>query len=140
MRQGWPQAMGHLSGFCTRASFPRITPATWVNDEPLETVGNRSVPMACGPNADQVGAPWVPDLVWSRAFGAPVLPLVPSGRGWLLALRSCATSGVRAGRAERSTSPCRGSWAGRGLSWDKYLYYGHDWRTLLIRDGAEGGT
>ena len=42
-----------LSGFCTRASFRRITPTTWVNDEPLMTVGNRSAPIACGPDVDQ---------------------------------------------------------------------------------------
>jgi hypothetical protein len=45
--------MSHLSGFCTRACFPRIGPATWANEVPLETVGDRSTPMACGPNVDQ---------------------------------------------------------------------------------------
>jgi hypothetical protein len=37
--------------------FPRMAPATWANDVPLETVANRSVPMACGPNVDQTGSP-----------------------------------------------------------------------------------
>jgi hypothetical protein len=31
----------------------RITPATCANEVPLETVANRSEPMACGPNVDQ---------------------------------------------------------------------------------------
>jgi hypothetical protein len=38
-----------LSGFCTRACYRRIAPVTWANDIPLETVANRSIPMACGP-------------------------------------------------------------------------------------------
>jgi hypothetical protein len=42
-----------LSGFCPRACFCRIEPATWANDAPLETATNRSAPMACGPNVDQ---------------------------------------------------------------------------------------
>jgi hypothetical protein len=46
-----------LSGFCTGACFPRIAPTTWANDGPLETVANRSVPMACGPNVDQARPP-----------------------------------------------------------------------------------
>jgi Protein of unknown function (DUF4242) len=33
--------------------FPRIAPATWANEAPLETVVNRSAPMACRPNVDQ---------------------------------------------------------------------------------------
>jgi hypothetical protein len=41
----------------TRACFPRIAPATCANDAPLETVANRSAPMACGPNVDQAGRP-----------------------------------------------------------------------------------
>jgi hypothetical protein len=41
------------SGFCPRARFPRMAPATWVNDVPLETVADRSAPMACGPDVDQ---------------------------------------------------------------------------------------
>jgi hypothetical protein len=45
--------MGVLSGFSTRACFPRNAPPTCVNEVPLETVANRSVPMACGPNVDQ---------------------------------------------------------------------------------------
>ena len=42
-----------LSGFCVGARFPRIAPATWANDAPLETVANCSAPMACRPNVDQ---------------------------------------------------------------------------------------
>jgi hypothetical protein len=60
IRQGWPQAMSHLSGFCTRACFPRIAPATCANDVPLETVADRSVPLACGPNVDQA-------IAWDQA-------------------------------------------------------------------------
>jgi hypothetical protein len=49
-----------LSGFCPRVCFRRIAPATCANDLPLETVANRSAPMACGPNVDQV-------VRWSNA-------------------------------------------------------------------------
>ena len=45
-----------LSGFCPAACSPRKRPATWATDaplRPLETAGNRSAPMACGPNVDQ---------------------------------------------------------------------------------------
>jgi hypothetical protein len=45
----WPQA--RLC--CRRPRFPRIVPATWANDAPLETAANRSAPMGCGPNVDQ---------------------------------------------------------------------------------------
>src|SRR5215204_2155781 len=45
--------MGVLSEFSTRACSPRIAPATWTNDAPLETIANRSAPMAWGPNVDQ---------------------------------------------------------------------------------------
>jgi hypothetical protein len=62
-------ATSSLSGFCTRACFPRIASATCANDVPLETATNRWAPMACGPNVDQPGA---------RAGGS-----VPSGRGRL---------------------------------------------------------
>jgi len=41
------------SGISTLACFPRIAPATWANDGPLETATNRSAPVACGPNMDQ---------------------------------------------------------------------------------------
>jgi hypothetical protein len=46
-------ATSSLSGFCPWACFRRIEPATCANDLPLETVANRSAPMACGPNVDQ---------------------------------------------------------------------------------------
>jgi hypothetical protein len=44
-----------LSGFSTRVCSPRIVRATCANNLSLETVVNRSVPMACGPNVDQAG-------------------------------------------------------------------------------------
>jgi hypothetical protein len=47
-----------LSGFSTRLCLRRIAPATWANDVPLETVANRSAPMACGPNVDQARPAW----------------------------------------------------------------------------------
>jgi hypothetical protein len=47
-----------LSGFCTRACFPRIAPGTCTNDVPLETTDDRCVPMGCGPNVDQPRHPW----------------------------------------------------------------------------------
>jgi hypothetical protein len=34
-----------LSGFCPQARFPRMTPATWANDVPLETAGDRYEPL-----------------------------------------------------------------------------------------------
>ena len=34
--------------------FHQITPATWSNHAPLETVADRSAPVACGPHVDQV--------------------------------------------------------------------------------------
>jgi hypothetical protein len=45
--------MGVLSGFCPRARFRRIAPATCTNDLPPETAANCSAPIACGPNVDQ---------------------------------------------------------------------------------------
>ena len=42
-----------LSGICARACFPRIAPATWANEVPLETVANRSVR-------------WRVDQTWTR--------------------------------------------------------------------------
>jgi hypothetical protein len=52
-RAGLEPGTSSLSGFCTRAYLRRIAPATWANDVPLDTVGNRSVPMGCGPKVDQ---------------------------------------------------------------------------------------
>jgi hypothetical protein len=37
--------MGVLSGFCPWACFPRITPATWATDAPLETAGDHWEPL-----------------------------------------------------------------------------------------------
>jgi hypothetical protein len=39
---------------CTPSCFTRITPATWSNHASLETVADRSAPVACGPHVDQV--------------------------------------------------------------------------------------
>jgi hypothetical protein len=50
---GLEPAASSLSEIWAWACFPRITPATWANDAPLETVTNRSEPMGCGPNVDQ---------------------------------------------------------------------------------------
>ena len=52
-RRRWTGRNSSLSGFCMRACFPWMAPATCANDGPLETVANRSVPLACGPNVDQ---------------------------------------------------------------------------------------
>jgi len=41
-----PPAMGVLSGFSPRARFPRMGPATWANDVPLDTVGDHWRPLA----------------------------------------------------------------------------------------------
>jgi hypothetical protein len=37
-----------LSGFCPRSCFPRIAPAAWANDLPLETAGDRCEPLGTG--------------------------------------------------------------------------------------------
>jgi hypothetical protein len=42
-----------LKGFSTPSCFPRIALATCANDVPLQSVTDRSEPMACGPNVDQ---------------------------------------------------------------------------------------
>ena len=49
-------------------SFPRMTPATCANDAPLQTVGNGSGPMACGPNVDH-RPPQQARLITSRGAG-----------------------------------------------------------------------
>jgi hypothetical protein len=49
-----------LTGFCTRAGSPRIPSTTWANHAPLETVANRSVPMACGPGTPARGGSGAP--------------------------------------------------------------------------------
>ena len=55
-----------------RACFRRIAPTTYANDLPLETIANRSEPMACGPNVDQTrplagaAALRVADLGWQH--------------------------------------------------------------------------
>jgi hypothetical protein len=46
------------SGWYEGSSAPRIATATWANDVPMETVVNRPVPMACGPNVDQARIGW----------------------------------------------------------------------------------
>ena len=71
-----------LSGFCTRACFPRIAPATWANDPPLVTATNRSVPMACGPNVDQAwrGGRVARSCPVADAVRGPVLPEPGSDR------------------------------------------------------------
>jgi hypothetical protein len=65
---GWPERLGtsSSSGFCPRACFPRIAPATCANDVPLETAPNRPDPMGGGPNVDQgLGCVARPDPVRS---------------------------------------------------------------------------
>jgi hypothetical protein len=95
-----------LSGFCTRVCFPRIAPATCTSDVPLETVVNRSAPMACGPNVDQTrpacgrgGAPrrgpWLAKADLSR------LPPTSEPR-----LATALLGGALAGSGP-GTSPCR---------------------------------
>jgi hypothetical protein len=44
---------GTSSGFCTGGLFPQDLVCDLRIDVPLVTAGNRSVPMACGPNVDQ---------------------------------------------------------------------------------------
>jgi hypothetical protein len=51
------------SGICAWACSPRIAPAAWANDAPLETVTNRWTPMACGPNVDQSAL--LPAVAWT---------------------------------------------------------------------------
>jgi hypothetical protein len=66
--------------------FPQDRTRDLRDDVPLETVANRSVPMACGPNVDQVGLHRVPGPVRSRTP---------------LALPSSATRDRSAGRARQ---------------------------------------
>jgi hypothetical protein len=42
---GLEPAASSLSGFCPRACFRRIAPATCANDLPLETAGDRCEPL-----------------------------------------------------------------------------------------------
>jgi len=53
-------------------SFPQDPTRDLRQDAPLETAGNRSVPMACGPNVDQPGS-MGSGSTWSRPSAAPVL-------------------------------------------------------------------
>src|SRR5215218_10031070 len=62
-----------LSGFCPRACFPRMAPATWANDVPLETAGDRYEPLGSdgmwtkrGPGTPARGAATLrlADLAW----------------------------------------------------------------------------
>jgi hypothetical protein len=75
-----------LSGLCTQAYFPRIGPATWVNDVPLETVGDRSVPMDGGPNVDPVGRPGRNGLRSEARIGGPSF-VGHTGGAWDASLR-----------------------------------------------------
>jgi hypothetical protein len=107
---GLEPAASSLSGFCPRACFRRIAPATCANDLPLETIANRSAPMACGPNVDQArsargaAALRVMDLAWQGD---------PSG-------------------CPRHASPGRQSWSRR------LLFIMWRLRLHLLRDGAPG--
>ena len=47
-----------LSGFCPQARFPRMAPATWANDVPLETAGDRYEPLG-------------PDGMWTKRGPTP---------------------------------------------------------------------
>jgi hypothetical protein len=89
-----------LSGFSPRARFPRMGPATWANDVPLETARNRSAPMACGSNVDQARP-------LAGGSGAP-------RRGPCLARRPPPAAPDK--RAPPGRSPCLGgALAGSGL-------------------------
>ena len=91
-----------LSGFCPRACFRRIAPATCANDLPLETAANRSAPMACGPSACPArggsgappGGPW---LARQTPAGCPR----QASPAWAIALLGGALAGSGPG-----TSPC----------------------------------
>jgi hypothetical protein len=82
-----------LSGFCIRSCFPRIAPATWVNDVPLETAANRSVSRVW----TKRGPTWCGGRVArSRPVRIPV------------ALRFSATRDRSAGRARQGQCQARG--------------------------------
>ena len=57
--------MGVLSGFCPRACFPRIAPATCANDLPLETAGDRYEPL----DSDGMWTKRGPSLAWRQVPG-----------------------------------------------------------------------
>jgi hypothetical protein len=82
-----------LSGLCIRSCFPRIAPATWVNDVPLETLRTARF-LGCGPNVDQPGA--------EAGWPGPVRSWVP------VALRFSATRDRSAGRARQGQCQARG--------------------------------
>jgi hypothetical protein len=68
------QVTSAISGFCTRACFCVIALGTWVNDEPLVTIGNRSVPMGWDPTWTKPGSGWVSwSCLVADVSGAPVL-------------------------------------------------------------------
>ena len=79
-----------LSGFCPAACSPRKRLATWATTHrlrPLETTGNRSAPMACGPNVDQGWrggrvARSCPGRGSLRRFGPPQLAPTLDRIGW----------------------------------------------------------
>ena len=94
-----------LSGFCTRACFCRVAPATWANDVLLETAANRSAPMACGSDVDRArplaGAATLrlADLAWARQTPADYPRQASPARA--IALLGGALAGSGPG-----TSPC----------------------------------
>jgi hypothetical protein len=61
--------------------FPQDRIGDLRNDAPLETVANRSVPMACGPNVDQGGVPFPSGRGCLRRFNPPRLGTELAGHG-----------------------------------------------------------
>ena len=104
-RRRWTGRTSSLSGFCPRARFRRMAPATCANDRPLRTAGDRYEPLGSdgmGPNVDQALAHWQ---------GGPI----PSGRGRPSALGPPRPGTRSASQARQGRFPAQG-WELAGLA------------------------
>ena len=98
-----------LSGFSTRACFPRIASATWATGAPLETVRNRSARLAWtkrGPGRARpvIGCPAHSGRSRARSWRA-----TGSYSGWSTLTQQCRRRVRRTGRAPLPTASLGGS-------------------------------
>jgi hypothetical protein len=100
-----------LSGFSTRACFPWIVPCHLRDDAPLETVANRSAPVACGPNWTRPGARVPMGFDQTPGSGVPRCLATPGVRGMH------PSGHVQAG----SGGGCRHSWPPAGGSRRRHI-------------------
>ena len=78
---GLEPAASSLSGFSPGARFRRIAPATWANDVPLETAGDRCEPLGSDGVWTKRGPSTAPGKARLIAEPGCRLPLVSSGSG-----------------------------------------------------------